>query len=92
MTTFILPHAIDFVTHHNWLWYSHDGAPTDRQVVTGWQDPKSPGMRMAKHYFLTDFAHKMLPGGYSLMPMWDQQWQLEINVPGEAAWFKLTFM
>lgn len=92
MIVFLLPHDIDFVTRHNWLWYSHGAAPTDRQVVSGWQDPTRPGMRMASHYFLTDHAHQMLPGGYRLIPMSDLQWYLGINDPREATLFKLTFM
>ena len=89
-----------------WLWYSHGAlpsnatalasrlweVPTDRPVVSGWQDPKSPGIRMANHYFLTDFAHQMLPSGYQLTPLWNQQWRLDINCPKEAAVFKLVFL
>lgn len=96
---FILDHKLDLNpgVRHNWLWYSHGSVargevPTDRPVVSGWQDPASPGMRMAAHYFLTDYAHKMLSGGYDLRPLVGQQWKLTIHDRGQAAAFKLVFM
>ena len=97
--TFLLPHAIDFgpQPRQNWLWYSHGSVargevPTDRMVVSGWQDPASPGIRMAPHYFLTDFAHNMLSQGYNLIPATSQMWKLWIADRGQAAAFKLVFM
>lgn len=97
--TFTLSHQIDFTRPRlsGWLWYSHGTVargevPTDRPVVSGWQDPKSPGIRMAEHYFLTDFAHQMLPGGYQLTPLWNQQWRLDVNCSKDAAVFKLVFL
>jgi hypothetical protein len=91
---FKIPHKLDMSpARHNWLWYSHGSQPpTDRQVVSGWQDPKSPGIRMAPHYFLTDMAHQMLPSGYDLVPQLNQMWELRIKDNAEAAMFKLTFL
>lgn len=91
---FILPHRVDTgpAPRHNWLWYSHCDAPKDRPVVSNWQDPVRPNTRMAAHYFLTDFAHNLLSGGYALEPVIDQHWELEIQDRGQAAAFKLVFM
>ena len=93
--TFILPHLT--TGHRTWLTYSHGTVargevPTDRQVVKNWADPTLPGIRFAKSYFLTDMAHKMLPGGYKLTPLQGLEWSIEIHDRKQAAMFKLTFM
>lgn len=80
-----------------WLHYSHGSlaygdVPEDRPVVSNWQDPVRPSIRMAAHYFLTDFAHNLLSQGYRLEPLIDQQWELEIQDRTQAAAFKLVFM
>ena len=94
MQIFFLPHKIDTgpPPRHNWLWYSHGLAPTDRPAVSGYQDPNFPGVRLASHYFLDDFAHNMLPSGYILFPVKYGEWKLAIMDNSEAAMFKLTFM
>jgi len=99
MISFVLPHKIDTGPYprHNWLWYSHGTlargeVPTDRPVVSGWQDPVRPSTIMAAHYFLTDHAHKMLSMGYSLKPLVGQEWELNIADRKQAAIFKLVFM
>lgn len=96
MTSFRLPHALDFnpnrALRHNWLWYSHGNAPTDRPVITGYQDPNAPGVRMAEHYFLSDYAHQMLSKGYMLSPLHWGAWQVDIYDPQQAMIFKLTFV
>lgn len=66
--------------------------PTDRQVVSGWQDPSRPNVKMASHYFLSDFAHKILNLGYDLVPVSGMRWQLHIKDRNQAAVFKLVFM
>lgn len=93
MITFTLPHKLDLSpSRHNWLWYSHGDAPTDRQVISGWQDPSRPGIRMAQHYFLTDYALQLLSKGYVIFPLAGQKWSIMIKDHAQAVAFKLVFM
>lgn len=93
MISFTLDHDIDFTPGAiNWLSYSHDRAPAGRPIITGYQDPTRPAIRMATHYFLTDYADKLLPSGYKLIPIPGQKWTIEISDHSEAAMFKLVFL
>ena len=93
MISFNLHHVIDFKPGAmNWLSYSHGDAPTDRQVISDHKDTARPQIRMARHYFLTDHAIGLLPGGYNLIPCPGQMWNLEIHDASDAAMFKLVFM
>jgi hypothetical protein len=93
MTIFHLYHDIDFSgSRPNWLGYSHGQAPVDRQVISDAQDPWYPQVRLAKHYFLTDFAHNILNSGYTLTFISYKHWRLEIADRAQAAVFKLAFL
>lgn len=84
----------DSLDRLGWLWYSHDTSPpTDRPVVTGWQDPTRGHVRYARHYFMTDHAHLTIhPHSYTIRPLINDQWIIEIQDPGRAALFKLRYL
>lgn len=93
MITLILDHHTDTKGPRPvWLIYSHAlQPPSDRPVVTGYQDQTRRLVVMARHYFLSDYAHSLLPSGYKLTPLGYPSWQLDIFNIKEATAFKLVF-